>query len=100
MAGVNYTNLQDNMTQGFESTIGSGLTSMAGDQIILGFLGLILMIIFGFVAKADTEVIVLSVITMLFILIKSLPFYEWVFWLILIPVGIYGGVIFIRIFHK
>lgn len=97
---TNYTNVPGDAGLGnFTSTIGSGWENLYGDPLIIGIVGLVIVVILGYTLKLDIDTRVLNFLTMVFILMGSyLP--EWVFWLTLIPLGIYGGVVFSRIIHK
>ena len=96
---TNYTNLTGNMTVDITSQIGSGLENLFGDPLILGIVGLVIIVALGYTMRLDIDTQILSGLSMIFILMGSyLP--EWIYWLTLLPIGIYAGVIFSRIIHK
>jgi len=96
---VNYTNLNDPLIPQFQTDVTTGLNELFGDPLITGLFGLLVIVILGHVLDLDIDTRILSGVTMIFILMGAyLP--EWIFWITLIPLGIYGGVIFSRIIHK
>ena len=95
---VNYTHV-GNLSGGMEQTIGDGLSSFFGDPLFAGVIGILFLVLWGYAMKADTELIVLGMGTLIFSIIRIiLP--EWAFWILIIAVGIYGGVTFSRTIHK
>ena len=96
---VNYTNVNDNMIQNISGELGGGFNTLLGNEFVVGIFAFIIMIILGYTMKLDTNTLIVSSSTMLFILVGTyLP--EWFLWLTMIFLGIYGGVIFSRIIHK
>jgi len=96
---ANYTNLTSPLIPEIENVIGTGFGELFGDPMILGILGLFVILGIGFTLKVEIDTLVLSGITMLFI-IAGVLLPEWLFWLTLLPIGIYAGIIFSRITHK
>lgn len=96
---TNYTNV-NNTLPGIETTIGTGFNNLFGEPAIIGLIGLIVIVILGYTLHLDLDTQILSGITMVFILLETVNIPEWVFFLTLVPIGIYAGVIFSRIIHK
>jgi len=96
---VNYTNVTETLLPEMEAEVGTGLEGLFGYPVIIGIVGLIIIVILGYKLDLDVDTRVLSFLTMIFILMGVyLP--EWIFWITLLPIGIYAGVVFSRIIHK
>ena len=98
---TNYTNVDSNMVGNLTGTIGGGMTNLFGDPLLLGIFGLLIIIILGYTMKVDVDTQILSGVTMIYLLADSSTYLpDWLFWITLIPIGIYGGVVFSRVIHK
>lgn len=96
---TNYTNVSDQIIPNMTGTIGSGMENMIGDPLLIGIFGFIIIVVLGYTMRVDLDTKILSGLTMIFILAGAyLP--EWFFWVTLIPIGIYGGIVFSRLIHK
>jgi hypothetical protein len=96
---TNYTNLTGSLLGEIETQTTTGLGELTGDPFIAGILIIIVVVVLGYKLNINFNVQVLSGVTTLFIIGGTLlP--DWIYWITLVPIGIYGGIIFSRIVHK
>lgn len=98
---ANYTNVTDTLLPEIQTDIGAGLVDVFGSSLLLGVVGLIVIGALGYKMNLDVDTQVLSFVTMIFILLDNvLLTAEWLFWVMMLPLGVYAGVIFSRIIKK
>jgi len=96
---ANYTRLNESMIPQIEGEIGTGINNLFGDPLLISVFGLFLIVALGFTLQIDIDTHILAGLGMILTLFETvLP--AWIFWLALLPLGIYAGVVFSRLIHK